>query len=191
MKERRFVYSFGGQVSIAKDPLAEISQSLLIQKAISLYKTTHALTSPDATLEIAHPGQALLPNPELGADFRLVTQNNSVSSRANGRSYSSTTHTTVLSIIEKIGSDQCRNLLNEMEKCLIARAQAFDLLVSAFLFFACVERLEWAFRRHEAEVSSGKVWTPLTPLLALSHPIFRSSFWRRASPSVRFHNVSH
>ncbi|MCJ1329258.1 hypothetical protein MMC10_005937 [Thelotrema lepadinum] len=141
----------------------EGKESLLIQKAISLYKTTHALTSPDATLEIAHPGQALLPNPELGADFRLVTQNNSVSSRANGRSYSSTTHTTVLSIIEKIGSDQCRNLLNEMEKCLIARAQAFDLLVSAFLFFACVERLEWAFRRHEAEVSSGKQWLLPSP----------------------------
>ena len=63
----------------------------------------------------------------------------------------------MLSIIETVGSDQCRNLLNEMEKCLVSRAQAFDLLVSAFLFFACVERLERVFRRHEIDVSSGKV----------------------------------
>ena len=68
------------------------------------------------------------------------------------------------SIIERVAALQCRVLLNEMEKCLVSRAQAFDLLVSSFLFFACVERLEWVFRWHQVNTPAEEVRAPFITL---------------------------
>ena len=148
-------------------------QFLLIQKATSLYRTTHALTSSDSPFRISFSSSAPISHQESDLNHAIMQLNNDSESEFYTHSHSSIAHSAMSSLIEKGGSIQCHNLLNEMEKGLVSRAQAFDLLVSAFLFFACIERLEWAFRWHEIQdkvlsitpQSSSKLFFCQSPIL--------------------------